>query len=117
MKTYEFPFCGSGGPGDTWEGSISIDLSELDYARLEASISSGHDSPMEDDAVSDLCYRVFDSIVEKTLKLEEDMIEEYREIYGMDDDATPREIIEEFLWSQSLSIGYPKALQEKYWEQ
>ena len=38
MSTYEFPYSGSGGKGDTWEGTIDVELSEEDYARVEASI-------------------------------------------------------------------------------
>ncbi len=118
MDTYEFPYSGSGGKGDTWEGIIDVELSDEDYARVEASIKKGHFRMCEDDEIDDIYQRIYDMIIDVTLEIERDndMIDEYREDYDCDEDATDRDVIELFLDEQGCSISYPYDLQEKYWE-
>lgn len=107
MRKCVFPISGSGGVGDTWEGHVEVNLSEKDYARLEASVKKGFDDMMDDPEINDIYERVFRKVVDITIENEEDMIDEYREDFGMRKNASPRKVIEEFLGEQCCTIHYP----------
>ena len=118
MSYYEFPYSGSGGKGDTWEGTIDVELSDEDYARVEASIKGGCFRMCDDPEIEDIYDAIYEKVIDVTLEIEKDidMIEEHRETYGLDEDATEREVIETYLDEQGCSISYPYDFQEKYWE-
>ena len=116
MGWYEFPYGGSGGKGDTWEGTIDVELSDEDYARVEASIKGGCSDMGDDPEIADIYEAIYEKIIDVTLESERDidMIDEYREDYDCDEDTTDREVIEIFLDEQGCSINYPYEFQKKY---
>ncbi len=64
MKTYEFRISGSGGKGDSWDGTIDMELSDEDYARVVASAKKGFWHMCDDKEISDI-YGVYLKIVGK----------------------------------------------------
>ena len=112
MKMYEFPYGGSGGKGDTWEGAVDVELSDRDYARLKASAKEGYELLFEDSEIEDIYQRVYEKIVDTTLQDLSDMIDEYREDMDCDEDATDREVIEAYLDRQCCRLYYPEELQD-----
>ena len=107
MKTYEFTISGSGGKGDSWDGTIDMELSEEDYARVVASAKKGFWHMCDDEEISDIYDRIYAKAVDDNIRYQRDMIEEYREDYDLPEDATDREVIETYLEYQNCRIGYP----------
>lgn len=105
MKTYEFVISGSGGKGDSWEGTIDVELSEEDYARVIASAKKGFGHMCDDDEISDIYEKIYAKAIDDNIKYQQDMIEEYREDYELPEDASDREVIETYLDYQCCRIG------------
>ena len=117
MKEYEFPYFGSGGKGDTWEGSITIVLSDEEDMRLRRSAESDVWFRLSDDpGLSDICEKILEGAYEQEINnlLEwDDRIDEFREEYMEEDDPDnlPIEIIlRRFLDTQGIGINYPDEL-------
>ena len=112
MKKYEFPFSGSGGKGDSWEGIIDAELSEEDYARLRASALKGFYGMWEDEEIKDIYDLIYQKVIDETLLTERSsgMIEEHREDLGLDAATSDHEVIECYLDEQCCHIHYPYEL-------
>ena len=101
MKTYTFPY-GSG----EWDGTIDVDLTDDQAARLDASMEQEGFHLDEDPALEDIWQKVHDQIIEETkaIMIKDGALEELREEYpDLDDD----ELISEDLGS--FSICFPNA--------
>lgn len=121
MKTYEFPYGGTGGPHghDSWDSVIEVELTDEEAARLEASArASGMCWHLEDDeAIDDIRERIERLIIVETLAAIPDVIEELREEWLEDNpDAAEDEMPadEEFLMEDmgTWHVCYPEELQE-----
>ena len=109
MKVYEFPYSGSGGKGDSWEAMIDVKLTDEESERLIASAKS-HDDMDEDSQIDDIYQKVYQKIVDENMVNVSDMIDEFRSDYNMPEDATDREVVEEYLDNQRIHIHYPEMI-------
>lgn len=110
-KLVEFPYSGSGGKGDSWEGTIEVELTDEEIERLKASEEKYLRFVLADD-VDDIYSKVYERIVDNELEVLRFMIDELRDDNEMDEDATDREVIEEHLDSQGMCISYPDYYKE-----
>lgn len=68
MKTYEFPYTGSGGPGDGWAGAVTVDLTDEQAERLEASMENEEFEDFEDDdSLEDIKKEVWEAMIADTV--------------------------------------------------
>ena len=117
MRIYTFPYGGSFGKGDSWDGANEVELTDEEAARLEA---SAHEEPRrrldEDPEISDIYDKVYDYLYNhdiETLMNDEDWIEEQRSDRE-DEDLEPvsdRELAEEYMEGTSFHVCYPDEMQ------
>ncbi len=106
MKTFEFPYSGSGGPGDSWEGSVSVELTDEQAERLEASMASRKFEFIEDDeSLEDICQIVWKAVIADTICNNEP--EYLRELYDADESDSLEDCAQWFLDDNGASIYYP----------
>ena len=104
MKTFKFPYSGTGGPGDSWSGYTIVELTDEQAALLDASISSGSfDDIDEDPALDDICQKVWKSIIADTISNYDE--KELRE-YGTKRDSLEK-CAKKLLDRSCASIHYP----------
>ena len=125
MKTYLFPYGGSFGGGDSWEGANEVELTDEEAERLEASARKESRYELDEDPeISDIHDKVYAYLYNHDLEEllnDEYRIRELREDYedenGSDSDndgekITNRQLAEEYLDNTSFSVYYPEELQE-----
>lgn len=107
MKTYEFPYTGSGGKGDGWAGSVSVDLTDEQAYRLDKSISSGKFDDFEDDcSLDDIREIVWKACITDTVNNYLICDPEYLNEFG-EEDSSEEECAEKLLDSNGATIHYP----------
>lgn len=117
MKTFEFPYGGSFGKGDTWDSIFEFSLSDADATRLE---ESARKEPRwrldEDESIHDIYEMVFRAAYEnniQSLLSDKYMLEELRDDYSNDADEEPtdRMLVEQYMEGTTFHICYPEELQ------
>ena len=107
MKTYEIPYSGSGGPGDSWSSYVTVELSDEQAERLAASIDSEKYDDFEDDSsLSDIYNLVWEKMVDQNMdswKYDPD----YLRSFGKKKDSL-RTCAEKMLESNCATIHYPR---------
>lgn len=118
MKTYCFPYGGSFGPRDSWDGSNEVELSDRDAKRL---VTSAKKEPRwrldEDPEISDIydkvSRRLFKKELEELLNDEyriQELREDYESEYGRRK-ISDRGLAEKYLDGTTFNINYPEELQ------
>ena len=106
MKTYEFPYSGSGGPGDSWEGAVNVELTDEQAGRLEASMTSKKFEFIEDDdSLEDIRQLVWKAVIADVINNSEP--EYLREPYDVDESVPLEDCAQWFLDDNGASIYYP----------
>lgn len=119
MKTYTFPYGGSFGKLDSWDGANEVELTDEEAARLEASARKEPRWRLDEDPeINDIYEKVYEFLynhdIEEVMK-DEDLLEELREDYeSEDEDEEPlsdRELAEEYMDNTTFNVCYPEELQ------
>lgn len=104
---YEFPYSGSSGKWDSWEGIIDVELSDEDYARIVVSSKGGFWHMCDDDGIKDIYDRIYEQIVDETVKNIRFMIDEIKSDLHLPADVPDREVAREYLNENACRISYP----------
>ena len=116
MKIYTFPYGGSFGKGDSWDGANEVELTDEEAARLE---SSARKEPRwhldEDPEIRDIYDKVYEYLYNHDIEgimTDEDLMEDLRDEH--EDDEEPLsdwELAEEYMDNTTFHVCYPEELQ------
>ena len=118
MKAYLFPYGGSFGPGDSWEGANKVELTDKEAERLEASAKLKPRRELkEDPEIADIYKKVYrklykhdlDELLEDEYRMEE-LREDYEEENGMRR-ISDKTLAERYLEETTFNVFYPEELQ------
>lgn len=117
MKTYLFPYGGSFGKGDSWDGANEVELTDEEAVRLEA---SAHKEPRwhldEDPEISDIYDKVYEYLYNHDIEgimTDEDLMEDLRDEHEEDEEPlSDRELAEEYMDNTTFHVCYPEELQD-----
>ena len=118
MKRYEFPYGGSFGKGDSWDGVNEVELTDEEAARLEASARRAPRWHLDEDSeISDINDKVYKFLYNhdiETLMNDHGWIEERRSDRECDGErpVSDRELVEEYMEGTSFHVCYPVELQD-----
>ena len=118
MKMYSFPYGGSFGKGDSWDGENEVELTDEEAARLEASARKEPRWHLDEDPeIDDIYEKVYAFLYNhdiETLMNDKYWIEERRSDreYEGKEPISDREMAEEYMDETSFNVCYPEELQE-----
>lgn len=120
MKKYTFPYGGSFGPGDSWDGEVEVELTNRDASRLEESARKEPRWRLDDDPeVYDIYCKVEKKAIRNdilSITSDDSFMEQLRSDYEdrHDDERIPADstIARKWLEESTLHINYPKELQD-----
>lgn len=117
MKIYDFFVGGSAGKGDTWSYEISVELTDEEAARLEASARKEPRWHLDEDPeISDIYDKVYAVGMDNELEnyMETDLYEEDLQDYLDEAEWGEPEYSEEFgCWIKKLKAGTEKEIAEE----
>jgi len=118
MKKYTFPYGGSFGKGDSWDGENEFELTDEEASRLEASARKESRWHLDEDPeISDIYDKVYAFLYNndiETLMKDKYWIEERRRDreYEGKEPISDRELAEEYMDETSFNVCYPEELQD-----
>ena len=118
MKRYTFPYGGSFGKGDSWDGENEVELTDEEAVRLEASARKEPRWHLDEDPeIDDIYEKVYAFLYNhdiETLMNDKYWIEERRSDreYEGKEPISDREMVEEYMDETSFNVCYPEELQD-----
>lgn len=117
MKIYTFPYGGSFGKGDSWDGANEVELTDEEAARLEASARKEPRWHLDEDPeISDIYDKVYDYLYNHDIEgimTDEDLMEDLRDEHEDDEEPlSDRELAEEYMDNTTFHVCYPEELQD-----
>lgn len=118
MKIYTFPYGGSFGPGDSWDGFNEVELTDKEAERLEASAAKESRWRLDEDPeIGDIYNKVYRVLYMNEIAMimdDEYRMREIREDYESEYGKrriSDKTLAEKYMDNSTFNVNYPEELQ------